>query len=98
MNLCWSEQLVPIIMSNLLFPKIRGLAWNVNRVPTFSTEVQGSLAGREVRVQNFQNPIWEYTLHYEYLQNDAKLRDENGNTPLETLAGFFMARGGQFDD
>lgn len=85
-------------MSNVLFPKIRGLAWSVVRTPTFSTEIQESLAGREVRIQNFQNPIWEFTLSYEYLLNDPKLRDENGQTPLETLVGFFLARGGQFDD
>jgi uncharacterized protein (TIGR02217 family) len=85
-------------MSNLLFPKIRGLGWSVTKNPTFSTEIQSSLAGREVRVQNFQNPIWEFTLAYEYLLNDPRSRDENEQTPLETLVGFFLARGGQFDD
>lgn len=85
-------------MSNVLFPKIRGLAWSVVKTPTFATEVQQSLAGREVRVQNYQNPIWEFTLTYEYLLNDPKFRDENEQTPLETLVGFFLARGGQFDD
>ena len=81
-----------------MFPKIRGLAWEVTKTPTFSTEIQESLAGREVRIQNFQNPIWEFTLNYEYLLNDPKTRDENEQTPLETLVGFFLARGGQFDD
>jgi uncharacterized protein (TIGR02217 family) len=85
-------------MSNLLFPKIRGLGWSITKNPTFSTEIQSSLAGREVRVQNFQNPIWEFTLAYEYLMNDPRSRDENEQTPLETLVGFFLARGGQFDD
>jgi uncharacterized protein (TIGR02217 family) len=85
-------------MSNLLFPKVRGLGWTVTKNPTFSTEIQSSLAGREVRVQNFQNPIWEFTLAYEYLLNDPRSRDENEQTPLETLVGFFLARGGQFDD
>lgn len=85
-------------MSNVLFPKIRGLAWTIVKTPTFSTEIQESLAGREVRIQNFQNPIWEFTLSYEYLLNDPRFRDENEQTPLETLAGFFLARGGQFDD
>lgn len=85
-------------MSNLLFPKIRGLAWSIVKTPTFSTEIQESLAGREVRLQNFQNPIWEFTLTYEYLLNDPKSRDENEQTPLEALVGFFLARGGRFDD
>lgn len=85
-------------MSNLLFPKIRGLGWSVDIDGTLSTDIQTSLAGREVRTQNFVNPIWEFTLTYEYLFNDPKFRDENGNTPLETLIGFFLSRGGQFDD
>lgn len=85
-------------MSNVLFPKIRGLAWSVTKTPTFSTEIQESVAGREVRLQNFQNPIWEFTLSYEYLLNDPKFRDESQQTPLETLIGFYLARGGQFDD
>ena len=85
-------------MSNVLFPKIRGLSWSIVKTPTFSTEIQESLTGREVRVQNFQNPIWEFTLTYEYLLNDPRSRDENEQTPLETLVGFYLARGGQFDD
>jgi uncharacterized protein (TIGR02217 family) len=85
-------------MSNLLFPKIRGLGWSITKNPTFSTEIQSSLAGREVRLQNYQNPIWEFTLTYEYLLNDPRSRDENEQTPLETLVGFWLARGGQFDD
>jgi uncharacterized protein (TIGR02217 family) len=85
-------------MSNVLFPRIRGLAWSVVVTPTFSTDIQESLAGREVRLQNFQNPIWEFTLSYEYLLNDPKFRDDTEQTPLETLIGFFIARGGQFDD
>lgn len=85
-------------MSNLLFPKIKGLGWSVRRTPTFSTEIQESLAGREVRIQNFQNPIWEFTLTYEYLLNDPRSADDTGATPLEQLIGFYLARGGQFDD
>lgn len=85
-------------MSNLLFPKVRGLGWSITKTPTFNTDIQESLAGREVRIQNFQNPIWEFTLTYEYLLNDPKFRDDTGATPLETLVGFFLARGGQFDD
>ncbi|HEY2393871.1 MAG TPA: DUF2460 domain-containing protein [Candidatus Angelobacter sp.] len=85
-------------MSNVLFPKIRGLSWEVVKNPTLSTDIQSSLAGREVRIQNFQNPIWEFTLVYEYLLNDPRFRDDTGSTPLEQLVGFFLARGGQFDD
>lgn len=85
-------------MSNVLFPKIRGLGWSVVKTPTFNTEIQQSLAGREVRIQNFQNPLWEWALTFEYLLNDPKFRDDTTYTPLEQLVGFYLARGGQFDD
>jgi uncharacterized protein (TIGR02217 family) len=84
-------------MSNLLFPKIKGLAWNVVINPTFSTEIQQSLSSREVRLQNYVNPVWEFSVSYEYLLNDPKTRDDTDFTGLETLVGFFLARGGQFD-
>src|SRR5215471_12266828 len=84
-------------MSNFLFPKIKGLSWNVVVTPTFSTEIQQALSSREVRLQNFVNPVWELTIHYEYLLNDPRTRDDSGFTGLEMLIGFFLARGGQFD-
>ena len=63
-------------MSNLSFLKFGGWAATITKNPTFSTEIQSSLAGREVRVQNFQNPIWEFTLAYEYSLNDPRSRDQ----------------------
>lgn len=85
-------------MSNVLFPKIRGLSWDIKKVPTFSTEIQQSVVGREVRIQNYQSPIWEFSISFEYLLNDPKFRDETGATPMEQLMGFICSRGGQFDD
>lgn len=70
----------------------------MNIAQTGSTEIQQSLAGREVRIQNFRNPIWEFTLTWEYLLNDPKFRDGTDMTPLEYLQGFWLQRGGQFDD
>ena len=76
-------------MSNILFPKIRGLGWNVVINPTFSTEIQQSLSSREVRLQNYVNPIWEFSISYEYLLNDPKTRDDTDFTGLETLMDSF---------
>lgn len=85
-------------MSDVIFTPPRGLGWSVNITPTFNTEIQQSVAGREVRLQNYQNPIWEFALTFEYLLNDPKFRDDTNSTPLEQLVGFFLQRGGQFDD
>lgn len=87
-------------MSNLLFPKTRGLAWDVEITPVFSTEIQEAISGREVRIQNYPTPKYKFTFHYEFLRNtnDPKLINESGYTDLETIMGFFDARAGQFDD
>lgn len=85
-------------MSEVRWTPPKGLSWSVMRTPTFSTEIQPSLAGREVRIQNFQNPLWEMTCTFEYLLNDPRYADETGFTPLEQIMGFYLARGGQFDD
>ncbi len=69
-------------MSNVLFPKIRGLAWNITKTPTFSTEIQESLAGCEVRILEYSRTrSGNFLLHIEYLLNDPKSRDENEQTP-----------------
>ena len=54
-----------------------------------------------MRVKQYQNPMWEWTILYEYLKNDVPnplLPLGLNYTDMQTLVGFFLARGGQFDD
>jgi hypothetical protein len=41
-------------MSNLLYPTLPGLTWPVGRSPVYSTGVQSSTSGREVRLSTLQ--------------------------------------------
>lgn len=74
-------------MSNAVLPVLIGASYPAIRAPKFSTRVQRSVSGREVRIADFPNPIWEFTLPFTYLP----LAD------WQTLLGFFLARTGAWD-
>lgn len=78
-------------MSGSVFPTLPGLAWNVGREPEFNTGVTRAVSGREVRLQYQAYPLWKFSLTFEVLRA-ATLGQE-----LETLCGFFLVMGGQFD-
>lgn len=78
-------------MSNVVYPALPGLTYNVVKRPTFSTRVQQATSGAELRAAFWTLPIWHYQLAYEFL------RTGDTYTELQTLLGFFLARQGQFD-
>jgi hypothetical protein len=78
-------------MSNVLFPNLPGLTWEVKRKPRFQTLVQTSANGYSVRTPLLADPLWEFTCAFEFLRDDA-LHDE-----FNLLEGFFLACRGQFD-
>lgn len=82
-------------MSNAVFPLLPGLMWEVKRTPLWSTKVQRSVGGKEVRAAFYSNPIWSYQLSYEFLRdgNAAQV----GFNELQTLQAFFLQRQGAFD-
>ncbi len=78
-------------MSNSIFPTLPGLSWDVVKTPRFSTKVQTAVSGRELRAAFYTNPIWRFTLSYEFLRAD------NVNAELQTIVAFFNSRQGSFD-
>lgn len=86
-------------MSSALYPTVRGLGWTRLRKAEFRSIVQGSAADIETRIAQTQNPIWHWSLIYNYLKdNPNDLAVGLSYTDLQTLMGFFLARQGQFDD
>lgn len=77
-------------MSNAVFPVLPGLTWDVMKIPTWSTRVQQSVSGKEIRLATFSYPIWHFKLIYELLRDDA-------TNELTTLMGFYNQRQGAFD-
>jgi uncharacterized protein (TIGR02217 family) len=75
-------------MSNVHFPTLVGLTWDIKKAPQFSTLTQKAVSGREVRAALQAYPLYLWTLTYEYLPEG---RD------FATLLGFFLARQGSYD-
>jgi uncharacterized protein (TIGR02217 family) len=88
-------------MSNALFPATRGLTWSVTRRPCFNTVQAKSASLKRAAAQLAQYPIWDVTLTYSYLKNNPQDIPDPSNNPftdLDTVLGFFLQRGGSFDD
>jgi uncharacterized protein (TIGR02217 family) len=68
-----------------------GLKWDSVKAPEFSTKVMRAVSGKELRAAFMSYPLYTFKLSYEVL------RDDVANNELKTLAGFFLARQGQYD-
>ena len=78
-------------MGNAIFPTLPGLKWGVTKTPIWSTQVQKSTSGRELRAGYYSYPLWKFSLSFEVLRN------KRGLAELEKLAGFFNARRGSLE-
>src|SRR5450759_2238082 len=78
-------------MSNVVFPALPGLTWDIGMSPQFDTKVQRAVSGYEVRAAYRIYPLWTFKLKSELL------RDTVANNELKPVIGFFNARQGSFD-
>jgi len=85
----------------LTYPELPGLAYNLLKRPIMSTigPDDPSPSGGEVLLQQFQNPLWEFELIYEWLYDDAT---ETWGTltaltyhQYQALVGFFLLNAGR---
>lgn len=89
-------------MSTVLFPKLPGMTWDIEPVPTFSTVKQMSRRRARTALMNDPYPLWTFNLSFEFIRDSAPQRpggswNPNNYTELEQIVGFFNARGGDFD-
>lgn len=78
-------------MGNAIFPTLPGLKWGRKKTPVWSTNVQKSVNGREMRASYYSYPQWRFSLSFEVLRTRTAINE------LEQLAGFFNARRGSFE-
>ena len=78
-------------MSNAIYPVLPGLTFGVIRTPTFKTDIKTTPSGREFRAAQMLYPLYNYTLVYEFLRDQAAFQE------MRSLLGFFNARQGAFD-
>jgi hypothetical protein len=90
-------------MSNAVYPsQVKGLSVQIMKTPEFRTLDQTASNGASVSIPQYVNPIWHFTLVYNYL-DDLWLSPNNTlayapYTDFQTLMGFFLARRGKGDD
>ena len=78
-------------MSSAVYPTFQGLMPTVVRAPTWTTNIQRSVSGRELRGSYQIYPVYAIELGYEFL------RDGTAGTELAQLTGFYLARQGSYD-
>lgn len=87
-------------MADLVYPELPGLAYNLIKRPLMSTLGQDdpSPSGAEVRLRQFQNPLWEFELIYEWLYDDASgtwgTLTALPYPQYQSLLGFFLQTAG----
>lgn len=78
-------------MSDVLFPELPGLEWELSKTPIFNTKIMTSVNGRELRASYQAVPKYEISLSF------AFLRESKGKNELQQLESFFLERRGAFD-
>ncbi len=77
-------------MSDLVFPALPGLAWNVVRTPVWQTRTQISVSGRETRQADWSYPRYNWELSFDFLRSEPAIAE------LQTLIGFINQLQGGF--
>lgn len=78
-------------MSDVLFPELPGLEWDLSKKPIFNTKIMESVNGRELRASYQAVPKYEISLSFGFL------RESKGRNELQQLESFFFERRGAFD-
>ena len=81
---------------SLSWPVLPGQAWSVHKRPIFSTIVAPHVSGREVRVQNWQFPLWEFEASFDALASDSASNPGLGAQSMQAVMGLFLQCQGQF--
>ena len=80
-----------MFLADLIFPELRGLSWDVTKMPEFFTLSKVSPSGIDVTALLSAYPRWHFSLSYEYLHDGA-------DGELQKLLGFFLrCRGNAVD-
>lgn len=78
-------------MSNLILPVTSGLKMERTKSPEWKTITHIATSGKESRTAMMSYPRWNFSLQYEFLQEDAL------KTELTTFIGFYNQLKGGYD-
>lgn len=77
------------------FPVLPGQGWSVHKRPQFSTRVASHVSGREVRLADYAQALYEFELRFDGLAGGSGFPGLGGGS-LQQLLGFVLAAQGQF--
>jgi hypothetical protein len=77
-----------------IFPTLPGLTYTMLKTSNFNTLVQGSPNSYEVRIQQTINPVWSFSLIFDFL-HDFFWGGFTAVSELRTLMGFYNQMGGR---
>lgn len=85
-------------MSNAIFPTLPGLTWNVTKQPSFATNIQKSVSGKENRISLQNSPMYTFKMTYEFLRDLPNVGVPSAPyNELQQLMGFFVRMKGSYD-
>ena len=96
-------------MSTPVFPQAvtntrpwgRGLLWDVEKTPMFSTAEQVTVTGRRAAIANYATPLWHWKLKFSLLRDRMDLDRNSAKsgryTAFQEIVGFLLARRGKYD-
>jgi len=85
-------------MSNDVYPVLPGETYPVVRTPNFSTIINESQSGREVRIANYLYPRSMWEIPYSFLMlDDPHLNGDAYAFTFQALYGFFVKHYGAWD-
>ena len=82
-------------MSALIFPTLSGLDIDIQRTPIYSTEVQQSSNGLELRAAFWSYPRYKISLSFNFLRSATYTKSTQNE--WETLVGFFARMAANYD-
>lgn len=84
-------------MSNLVFPSLTdfqyAFAYSTFKTPTFATRVQRAVSGRELTVQDYANPIWNFKIQFQILRDFQWVIASE----IRRIFDFWLEVGGAYD-
>ena len=83
-------------MSSLIFPSLLGFDIGIKRTPVYSTLVQTSPSGKEVRASFQATPRWKYEIPVNFLRMLA-FSAQTVIDEMKTLQAFFHTMKGRYD-
>lgn len=85
-------------MGQLIYPVVPGWTFDFEVQANWGTRKQQAISGRTLRLSDYVNPIWNFSLVYSVLEDNPASPQTSAPNALRQILDFFNSRAGAFDD